>query len=325
MPRDIIVEGGGQETRDAQTADASPSTDTVAAVLDAGCGGEDRANRSVISTEDLPDLTPLITSIILDQKKRRFCIRSQIRADNATLAFVRMGLNWSPDLPEKEQEKIRKRAASIVEKIEKGKPLPPEDQELGDACAPLILSAAAARQPFDKLRKEIEKNMGRSVMQLPVWEWAKDVKGFGAVGLAVVIGEAGDLSNYPTVGKLWKRMGLAPLGGKAAKTWRSTGGLSAEDWSWYGYKPARRSEMWNRVDPLIKKQISKVLDESGEDTGDRVGTGPYGKAYLDRKRYELERDPGMSKMHAHNRATRYMEKRLLKHLWQTWRKQPITD
>ena len=83
--------------------------------------------------------------------------------------------------------------------------------------------------------------------------------------------------------------------------------------------------MWNRIDPLIKAQVSKVLDESGEDTGDRVGTGPYGKAYLDRKRYELERDPGMSKMHAHNRATRYMEKRLLKHLWQAWRRQPIAD
>jgi hypothetical protein len=120
-------------------------------------------------------------------------------------------------------------------------------------------------------------------------------------------------------------MGLAPFHGKSARTWRIEGGLTADDWTWFGYKPARRSEMWNRAPSLIKQQISKVLDENGEDTGERIATGPYGEAYLNRKKYEIERNPEISKIHAHNRAQRYMEKRLLKHLWQAWRRQPISD
>lgn len=317
--------GGGHAATDTQNRHASPPS-TAVAVLDAGGGGEVRVTENMIPSIGMTDLVPLITSIVLDQKKRRFCIRSQNRQDNATLAFVRMYLGWSPDLPEKDQKKILDRAASIVDKVEKGKPLPEQDQPIGDACALLILSAASARKPIDELRKSIEKSMERSAKQLPVWEWASGVKGFGAVGLAVVIGEAGaDLHEFANPGKLWKRMGLAPLRGKSAKTWRLEGGLTAEDWTWYGYKPARRSEMWNRVPPLVKAQISKVLDADGEDAGERIGTGPYGQAYLDRKKYELERDPEMSKMHAHNRAARYMEKRLLKHLWQAWRRQPITD
>jgi hypothetical protein len=273
-----------------------------------------------------PDLAPIITSIVIDQKKRRFCIRAQNQVNNATLAFVCIGLNSSPDLPEKERAKILARAEKIVEKIEKGKPLPAEDQEVGDMAGGLILSAAASREPFDRLRKEVEKSMERAAKQLPVWEWVSGVKGLGPVGLAVIIGEAGaDLREFSNPGKLWKRLGLAPLRGKAAKTWRLGGGLTADDWMCLGYKPARRSEMWNRAPSLIKAQIEKVLDENGEDTGERIGTGPYGKAYLDRKKYELDRDPEMSKMHAHNRASRYMEKRLLKHLWQAWRGQTVSD
>ena len=199
------------------------------------------------------------------------------------------------------------------------------------------MAAQKAREPFENSLKGaeithvdgsvgpgIERQMVKIAKQLPVWKWSSGIKGFGALSLAVIIAETGDLSNYANPGKVWKRMGLAPFNGKSARTWRVGGGLKAEQWVELGYKPARRSEMFQRVDPLMKHQIDVVKDADGNDTGERV-YGPYGKVYADRKKYELERDPEMSKMYAHNRASRYMEKRLLKHLWQAWRRQPITD
>ena len=319
----IDAVGGGHWSLDIYGVSVSPSSNTVASSIDGG--GECHAQGKLIPNPIVPDLAFIVEALYEDQKKRTFCIRSQNRQNNATLAYVRMFLGWSPDLPEKDQKAIRDRAQSIVDKVEKGKPLSGEDKVVGDACSLLILAAVESRKPLDKMRKDIEKHMEKMVKQLPVWEWVQSVKGFGAVGFGVVIGEAGDLSNYSNPGKLWKRMGLAPKDGKAASTWRRTGGLTAADWEEFGYKPSRRSEMWNRAPSLIKAQISKVLDADGEDTGERIATGYYGQVYLDRKRYEIERNPEISRIWAHKRAQAYMEKRLLKHLWQKWRKQPLED
>ena len=52
---------------------------------------------------------------------------------------------------------------------------------------------------------------------------------------------------------------------------------------------------------------------------------PYREVYDARKAYELERNPEIKPIVAHRRAQRYMEKRLLKHLWQRWRRQEQTD
>ena len=329
--------GGGHFDYDIHGVDASPSIDTVAAVLDAGDGGEVRAIEPVVPRSKVPDLAPLITELISLQRERLFMIRTKNRMMNSTVAYVRRFLNWSPDMPEADRAKINAKALSIVQKIEKGKSPADDERFAAIKCQHLIMAAQKAREPFESSLKEkeikhldgtvgpgIEREMVRIAKQLPVWEWASGIKGFGALSLAVIIAETGDLSNYANPGKVWKRMGLAPYKGKSARTWRVGGGLKAEEWTELGYKPGRRSEMFQRVDPLMKHQIDKVKDADGNDTGERV-YGPYGKVYADRKRYELERDPAMSKMYAHNRASRYMEKRLLKHLWQAWRRQPIVD
>lgn len=329
--------GGGHFDYDIHGVDASPSIDTVAAVLDAGDGGEVRAMALVQSVTRVPDLAPLIEELIALQRERLFMIRTKNRMMNSTVAYVRRFLNWSPDMPESERAKINAKALSIVQKIEKGKSPADDERFAAIKCQHLIMAAQKAREPFESSLKEkeikhldgtvgpgIEREMVRIAKQLPVWQWASGIKGFGALSLAVIIAETGDLSNYANPGKVWKRMGLAPYKGKSARSWRVGGGLKAEEWTELGYKPGRRSEMFQRVDPLMKHQIDKVKDADGNDTGERV-YGPYGKVYADRKRYELERDPAMSKMYAHNRASRYMEKRLLKHLWQAWRRQPIVD
>jgi hypothetical protein len=112
-------------------------------------------------------------------------------------------------------------------------------------------------------------------------------------------------------------MGVAVMGdvrqGGLAKN------ASKDDWIAHGYNRQRRSRLWNIGDAIIKAQVRKVLDDDGEDAGERTSIGDYGAAYLARKAYELARDPEMQPIKAHRRAQRYMEKRLLRNLWGAWR------
>jgi len=112
-------------------------------------------------------------------------------------------------------------------------------------------------------------------------------------------------------------MGVAVLDGTRQ------GGLAKtapkEAWIAHGYNRQRRSRMWNIGDALIKNGVL------------------YRKVYLARKEYERKRAEAngltvapsakipkgraaefMSDGHIHRRAQRYMEKRLLRDLWQAW-------
>lgn len=232
------------------------------------------------------------------------------RADLALGSFLRLMLGWRKDLPEAERKAIAARAVALIKK--------PGDSEWAD----LVNASVQSRAPFDVIEAKSLKTMTKLAESLPVWtEFGKDVRGFGAASLAVILAEAGDLSNYPKKGHLWKRLGVAVLDGVRQ------GGLSknagAEAWIEHGYNRERRSMIWNIGDTMLKAQVRKVKDDVGEDTGERVALGPYGQAYLDRKAYELARAPDMPPIQAHRRAQRYMEKRLLRNLWQAWRRDHV--
>lgn len=181
-----------------------------------------------------------------------------------------------------------------------GEPLPPgKFPETTKADAAMVI---ATRQRFFTIRDVIEterkacqKELLKLVKPLPVMAWVGTVKGLGLPSVAAIIGEAGDLAAYSNPGKLWKRMGLAVIDGKGQGKRNN-----AEEALRHGYSPARRSEMHVVGDCLV-----------------RAG-GPYADLYRERKAYEAERD-GITKMHAHKRALRYIEKRLLRQMWQAWR------
>jgi hypothetical protein len=181
---------------------------------------------------------------------------------------------------------------------------------------PLFLAATLntsaffeARAILESRRAQTEKELDRLAKALPVVEWVSGVKGMGIGSLAAIVGEAGDLSNYSTHSKLWKRLGLAVIGGERQ---RCVAGDAALE---HGYNPARRSIVWNIGQCIIKSQSAKIDKETGEVI---KPAGPYRAVYDARKAYELER--GIPKGHAHNRATRYMEKRVIRDLWSAWRK-----
>jgi hypothetical protein len=173
-----------------------------------------------------------------------------------------------------------------------------DDADVARATAEIRAAAEQLRAFLRDATRELE----RAAQQLPAYEsFVKGVCGFGAAGLGMIVGEAGDLTAYANPGKLWKRFGLAPVMGRAPSTWRSKGGLSADDWTAVGYSPKRRSIMFQIGDSLLKKQ------------------NPYRELYLARKAVEAEKVPDGTKMLWHRRAQRYAEKRLLRDLWRAWR------
>ena len=165
-----------------------------------------------------------------------------------------------------------------------------------------------AGEPLKEQQEVHEKAMMKLAEELPVFEWWNAIRGVGSLGLAQIAAEAGDLAKYSRPGKLWMRMGQAP--GPEGQT------------RYEGRSPRRASVIYNIGVALMR--------------GNRGG---YYKALYDaRKEYEATKPPcgqvfkggkGSCKdatgtrcrqLHIHNRAQRYMVKRLLRELWSEWRR-----
>lgn len=258
-------------------------------------------------------------------RRRCFAMEQRKRADLALGSFLRVQLGWSLSLPAADRERIKEQAAALIalgereaKAVAKGKQPGPVDEPAYLEWRDVILAAIQSRQPFSDIEARSLKEMERLAKSLPAWAWGEAVRGFGAASLAVIVGEAGDLSAYASHSKLWKRMGLAVIGGTRQ------GGLlktaSKEAWIAHGYSRVRRSRMWN---------IGACLVKSGEH---------YRQVYLHRKDYERANAEAaglivapaakipakrqaefMSDGHIHRRAQRYTEKRLLRDLWRAWR------
>jgi hypothetical protein len=235
----------------------------------------------------------IIVAIRAAHRERCFAMEQRKRSDLSLLSFLRTQAGWRLDLPEAERKAIAERAKAFADGG--------EDEGLAQ-WRPVVEASIGARAPFEAVEKAALKRMEEAAEQLPVWEaFGKAIRGFGPASLAVIVGEAGDLSIYANPAKLWKRMGVGIVDGIRQ------GGLaknaSKEEWIAHGYNRQRRSRMWNIEDALIK---------SNRD-------GEYRTLYLARKEYEVARDPEIKPIHAHRRAQRYMGKRLLRNLWAAWR------
>jgi hypothetical protein len=209
----------------------------------------------------------------------------------------------------------------------------------------LILKSAGSRIPWDEHLKATEKEMERLAKSLPVWAWAKDVAGFGPKGLAIIVGEAGDLWNYPRREHLWKRLGLAVINGE-----RQRKKSDLEEVRAHGYNPQRRAESWTLADSLFKHQWAgeasayrKALKEqAGKDYDSKTklddlreiahglgifaaayATGPYGEVYEAAKM--KARDKDWKDKHADNHARRLMWKAVVKDLRKAWKRLTPTN
>lgn len=276
-------------------------------------------------------------------RQRNFAMDQRKRLDLALLAFLRTQLDWSRDLPDADRKRIAEQAKMLValgEADMRGKKAD-VDEPVYDEWQTVIGAALMARAPFDEIEQRAEKEMSRLAQTLPVWEsFGKDIRGFGPVSLAVIVGEAGDLSNYPKKGHLWKRMGVAVLDGVRQGGLRKN--ASSDLWIEHGYSAVRRSRLWNIGEALKKGngdglyralylQRHHVEVDKARAEGLIVATTQAATVDSWRGRDlpapekitqdELKKHPERYRTAGHiaKRAQRYMEKRLLRDLWQAWR------
>ncbi len=171
---------------------------------------------------------------------------------------------------------------------------------LAEQCAAAVSPLIVARHPLEAHRKLLEKHLTKLGAQLPIAHMADTIKGVNTLTLAKIVGECGDLSAYEKgVAGIWKRAGLAVIDGKPQRRVAGAAALL------HGYSPVRRSVFWNIGSALLKAQ------------GKDENAGPYRLIYDERKAYDRPRVE--TDGHAHNRAMRFMTKRLLKDLWRAWR------
>lgn len=252
------------------------------------------------------ELNALCDQIAELQVRRKFFIGLVNKKTNSAKALVRRVLGWRWDETEESRAAVNKRAARIVAASLGGKPQKEEDEAILAAVAPDLAVVAKVIAPCEVHRAQIEKEMVRIAKRLPVHSWQKAVTGFGEKALAIIIGEAGNLSRYDHEDKLKKRLGLAPFNGKAFSRWRAEGGLSAEEWAEAGYSPRRRAEVYAVVEPLFKHQT--------------MGQGPY-RAHYDRRRARTaETHPEWKPIQSHMDGLRVMTQELITDLWSEWRR-----
>jgi len=185
----------------------------------------------------------------------------------------------------------------------------------------LVNNTDIGRTPFDAMRGSNERAMERLARELPVFPWIKSVNGAGALGLATVVAEAGDIANYPNVDKFRKRLGFAPYDGCAGSTWKRVTwrprALSAEEWVEHPFSGERYAFMHEIAKAIWFKQwIGKAKTGNGEGKPN----GPYGEVYAARRKHTAQTHPEWSKGHSHSDALRVMMKKFLRDLWAEWRR-----
>lgn len=242
-----------------------------------------------------PDLIDTIKSLHREHRglqRARGDMDRRIKAEERYTARVRAKYEgtWSPDEP-------------------KFPPVTEQDREMVKRGKPRYF---IVRDRIEEQRVECHRKLCELASQLPVAPWITSIKGVAIGSLGAIVGECGDLLNYPTVAKVWKRLCVHVIDGKAAT--RISGDISQE------FVPHRRAEL---------RMIGSAFLRAG---------GPYADLYRERKQIEIEKAQaaGLTIKPAaqikagernviaegviHNRALRYSEKRLIKDLWRAWRR-----
>ena len=282
---------------------------------------------AILSAAARVPLASILSDLAALQSQRTFCIKSQSRCDRSTESMIARFLGYRSDAAEKDRKAVWKQASAIRNMVEVGEGHSVSDSQVRSAlaaCSLIIMLSAASRRGWDNHRTQVEKQMRQLAKQLPVWPWVEQVRGFGELGLAIIAAETGDLANYATKERVWKRLGLAVIDGERQQ--RKTGVEAAAA---HGYSPRRRAEVWSLFsDAMFRLQWAGDKDADGKNpvlTKKPVAVpahpiGPYGEAYARRKARTVTRE-GWTPGHRHNDARRIMTKVLIEDLWKVWRQE----
>ena len=264
------------------------------------------------------ELDRLCGELMALQRDRCFAINQQIRSNNATLAYIRTRLGFSTFDAEERRASLVRRARTIKAQVEaaltgergKNGEVPALDPSLPAGIVNVVRRNIEVQAGWTEMRAETEAQMERLAADLPVVGFVAATPGLSLKGLAVIVGEAGNLANYPTVGHLWKRLGLAVIDG------RRQGGLPpglsreqrVEEWQRRGYNPRRRAQVYAFIDDIFFRCQRP---------------GSKYRTYYERKKAEYV---AREKSYPDRSARRAMAKMLIRDLWRAWRSSsPLTD
>jgi hypothetical protein len=247
-----------------------------------------------------------INALINLQRFRKFSIAQELSILQRLTALVASACGYEAR-DEATRTALWLRASKIVKEAMGDCEFSDEDGAIVDLIMPEIQATKAGVLPFQKRRDQIEVQMTAIAKTLPCQEFIARTSGFKHIGLAVIVGEAGDLSNYATIRKLWRRFGLGMAQGHeemAYSTWRMKGGLTADDWTAAGYSPTRLGQLFGVVTvPLF---MCKAKNN-------------YGEVYTKRRAHTAVTHPDWTKGHSDMDGRRVMVKKFLSDLWSEWR------
>jgi hypothetical protein len=268
----------------------------------------------------------ICADLVALQRQRVFCIRSQSRINNSVVAFLRVELGYSTRLPKAERDRLSNLALQYKKRIESTldedrDPFavpPPKGLRHVEQAVAIIRNSAASRRPWNDLRQGTEEEMMALAKRLPVYvAFIKPTKGVTALGLAVIVGEAGgDIARFPTRSHFQKRLGLACMDG-GVRQGKPGAGATAEDWVRHGYDKHRRAQIWSFLDDVMLRAQwrAAVEDDAGHEIEPGRALGRYGQYYAWKKAEYLTRGhPAPDRA-----ARRYMAKMFLRDLYNAWR------
>jgi len=253
------------------------------------------------------DTSEICRKIIEGQIFRRGAIRTLTALKNGRLAQVRLALGFYE--PGADYDEIKARSQKLVKDVLAGKETGARIEIIG-----LIEASRDAFRSLESYRKLHEGKLEKLAKQLPVWPWVESVRGVGPLGLAVIVGETGELGDigaYRTVQGFWKRHGFGVIDG--IRQQKRTDPEQAEK---HGYSPRRHAEAWAFLqDVMIRAQW-----QGGKPLG------PYGEKYQRKKLEYASREDTDEKgrrvwtpLHVDRAARRYAAKAFLTDLYYEWR------
>jgi hypothetical protein len=268
------------------------------------------------------DVESIVRDIRAAHRRRRYAMKLQQKIDRALESYVRSNYtDWNPDMDTADRERIKREVAVHMKSAASG-------EHSDDYLIELVSMTNSMREPMDNLRLRNDKIMIAQAKRLPVYQWVETVHGAGALGLATICAEAAalkpdgsyaTLSDYPTIAKLWKRLGFAPFDGHAGSTWKRATwrprALTAEEWTLNPFSGERYAFM-NQIAKFLIMAQWKSAKKTGADEGSP--TGPYGKVYADRRKATAIVHPEWTKGHSHSDAIRIAMKKFLADLWDEW-------
>lgn len=259
-------------------------------------------------------------------RQQRFMVKMQSRIDRSMEAYIRVYVfGFSPDLPETERKEISKKTTALVKHCRAG--TAPDELAV---ITQMVLASDASRAQWDKLRADRERALEKLAKQLPAADFVANTAGVGMLGFAQIVGEAGDLSNYPDKSKLYKRLGLAPYQGHAMSTWMRESWrpriISQAEW-----KDESLNLFWKSERYAIMAQIAQwlwVKQWTGKEKAppDGCPNGPYGELYARRRAHtSFTHGEEWTPMHSHKDALRYMLQKFIRDLHREWRRETVVS